>query len=62
MEHICGQCNKKFKSEDGYLKHECEVTGHKPTEPEHVNFVPKEEPKVEVPEEPKLEEEPKPEE
>lgn len=34
MKHICGQCNKEFKSEEGYLKHLCEITGRKPTEPE----------------------------
>ena len=55
MKHICGQCKKEFKSEEGYLKQECEVTGHKPSEPEHISFVPEGEPLepeiVEIPEE-----------
>jgi hypothetical protein len=42
MKHICGFCNKEFKSEEAYLKHTCKVTGLKPTKPEHVNFVKKE--------------------
>lgn len=33
--HICGQCEKSFKSEQSYLDHECRETGYTPTEPEH---------------------------
>lgn len=32
--HKCGQCEQEFKTEAAYLKHECSVTGARPTEPE----------------------------
>jgi hypothetical protein len=35
QKHICGQCLKEFDSEADYLDHFCDVTGFKPTQPEH---------------------------
>lgn len=32
---ICGICKKEFKDDKTYLEHKCEVTGYKPTQPEH---------------------------
>ena len=32
----CGQCEKHFKSLEGYLDHECKKTGYKPTQAENL--------------------------
>lgn len=41
QKHVCGRCKKEFSSEEKYLEHVCEETGHTPKEPEH--FTPSEE-------------------
>jgi hypothetical protein len=33
---ICSVCKNEFSDEQEYLDHTCFVTGHKPTEPEHL--------------------------
>lgn len=32
---ICGKCEREYDTENGYLNHECPVTGVKPTNPLH---------------------------
>lgn len=32
---ICGRCELQYETKQEYLEHTCEVTGYKPTEPEH---------------------------
>lgn len=33
---LCGQCNKEFENEKGYLDHTCEVSGFTPRDPENL--------------------------
>lgn len=33
--HVCGQCQKKFKTEKGYNEHVCEKTGFAANSIEH---------------------------
>ena len=35
--HICGTCKKEYKTPEGYLKHICKETGHKPDTVEHLD-------------------------
>lgn len=36
FKHICGQCNLGFNTEQEYLDHDCNKTGFKPTDQEHL--------------------------
>ena len=35
MKVRCSPCQKVFKDNEAYLKHECKKTGFTPTQPEH---------------------------
>ena len=35
MKNICGQCQKEFETEKGYLDHVCEVSAVTPKDPKH---------------------------
>ena len=36
--NVCGACGKGLATEKLYLEHVCEISGHKPTEIEHLEL------------------------